>query len=42
MEKKHIVEFFCELDLSTYHQEIGESFMAASFEAVDSLAEVCS
>ena len=32
---------FCELDLSTYHQEIGESFMAATFDAVDSIAEVC-
>ncbi|CAH3163087.1 unnamed protein product, partial [Porites evermanni] len=37
MEKKHIVELFCELDLNTYHQEIGESFMAASFQAVDCL-----
>lgn len=41
METKHIVELFCELDLSTYHPEIGESVMAASFEAVDCLAEVC-
>ena len=37
----HVVELFCKLDLSAYHQEIGECFMSAAFEALESLVEVC-
>ena len=34
------MELFCELDLSSYRQEIRECFMSAAFEAVDHLVEV--
>ena len=38
--QKYLIELFCTLDLSAYHQDISECFESAAFEAVDHLLKV--
>lgn len=37
---KDLIELFCKLDLSAYHQDISECFESAAFEAIDHLLKV--
>lgn len=41
IDKKHVIELYCKLDLASYHQEIGECLMSAAFEALETHVEVC-
>ena len=40
VDHKDLIELFCELDLSAYHQDISECFESAAFEAIDHLLKV--
>ena len=40
VDHKDLIELFCTLDLSAYHQDISECFESAAFEAIDYLLKV--